>query len=214
MLGLMYLCSAALYVALIFFVVRWAWRSGRTSGGSKVRGASFGAIGFLAVYLPVFWNLVPTIFVHRYYCERDAGLFVQMQADKWYANNQAKVELINKLPRNLREATSPTILLPDGFSRFTHFNDLLASDFKSEQLPAWSVDLRRQTWRTVDARTGAILASVIDYQTGRETDLRFWLRNSTCFNRRSFVDAREGLAALLPLDKLFAYESVLKGEKK
>jgi hypothetical protein len=213
MLGLMYLGAAALYLALMFFVVLWAWRIGRANGGSRLKGAGFGLVGFLVVYLPVFWNLVPTVLVHRHYCEKDAGFFVQMPADQWHATHESEVELINKLSRNLREATSPTTLLPGGSGRSTHFNGLLASDFKSERLSTWSVDLRRLTWRTVDARTGAVLATVVDYQTGPAPDMRFWVRRPSCFVRPPVGSGQER-RALLPLDRLFAHDRTLRGEKR
>ncbi len=213
MFGLMYLGAAALYLAVMFFVVRWAWRKGRANSGSKIQGATFGIVGLLIICLPVFWNLIPTTLVHRYYCEMDAGFFPQVPAEKWKSMHESEVALINQLPRNLREATSPTALLPAGFSRSTYFGDLLASDFKSEQIATWSVDLRRLTWRTVDVKTGAVLASVVDYQTGRETDMRFWARNPSCFVR-SPVGVGQEPKVLLPLDKFFAYDNALRGENK
>jgi hypothetical protein len=48
MLGLMVLGAAALYLALMFFVVRWAWRRGRASGGSLLKASVFSVIGMAA----------------------------------------------------------------------------------------------------------------------------------------------------------------------
>lgn len=39
---------------------------------------------FLLVYLPVFWDWIPTVVVHKYYCETEAGFWVYKTVDdRW-----------------------------------------------------------------------------------------------------------------------------------
>jgi hypothetical protein len=76
MIGLMLLGAGALYFGLMFFVMRGAWRAGRSEGGSVLQGLAFAFAGFLLVYLPIFWNHIPVLLEHRARCAKDAGFKV------------------------------------------------------------------------------------------------------------------------------------------
>jgi hypothetical protein len=85
MIGLMYLLALLLYLALSIAVVvavgRWAKRSG------KKRWAWMSGAG-LVMYLLVFWDLVPTIVMHRYLCSTYAGVTVHKTPEAWLAENR------------------------------------------------------------------------------------------------------------------------------
>lgn len=211
MLGLTYAGAFALYTALLFVVVRWAWRKGRSNAGGTARGIGFAVLAFLCVFLPVFWNLIPTLLVHRYYCARDAGFAVRVPAEQWRVQHRQEIETVNRLPRDRREATSSSQTLPDGFARFTYFGGLLASDFKAEPVEGWGISVRRLTWRKVDAVTGMPLATATDYQTG-DNDIRFWLNAPGCVQNPP-TKLGEQPQFLTPLDRLASYDRQLTGAK-
>jgi len=85
MIGLMYLLALLLYLALSIAVVvaigRWAKRSG------KKRWAWMSGAG-VVMYLLVFWDLVPTIVMHRYLCSTYAGMTIHKTPEAWLAENR------------------------------------------------------------------------------------------------------------------------------
>lgn len=85
MIGLMYLLALLLYLALSIAVVvavgRWATRSG------KKRWAWMSGAG-AGMYLLVFWDLVPTIVMHRYLCNTYAGMTIHKTPEVWLAENR------------------------------------------------------------------------------------------------------------------------------
>jgi hypothetical protein len=87
MIGLMYLLALLLYLALSVAVVvtvgRWAKRSG------KRRWAWMTGAGTV-MYLLVFWDLVPTIVVHRYLCSTYAGMTIHKTPEVWLAENRGR----------------------------------------------------------------------------------------------------------------------------
>lgn len=211
MFGLMVLGAAALYLALMCFVVRWAWLKGRASGGSLLKASGFAVVGFLVVYLPVFWQLLPTLILYSHYCRKDAGFWARVPAQQWLAAHDAQVREANALPRQQREMTSKSMNLPDGFSRSVYFNGLLTSDFKSERLDAWGGIVNRLTWRTADAASGEVLAVAIDYRSGYG-DLRSWLNAESCVSRPP-VAVGELVKPITSLDHKQHYDRILQGEK-
>ncbi len=122
MLSLMYLGGALLYLVLMFVVVRGAWRIGRRDNGSVWRGASFAAGGFLLVYLPVFWNQVPTALSFRNACERDAGFIAFVEPKGWIDSHQ---KLIQELRGIDPEATSRSQKTSSGASRYMYMGGFL-----------------------------------------------------------------------------------------
>jgi hypothetical protein len=211
MFGLMVLGSAALYLGLMFWVVRWAWRKGRANGGSVARAAMFAFVGFLAVYLPVFWNHVPVLLAHRSMCAKDAGFTAFVPAEQWRAEHAAQVKVALALPREQREKTLSSARLPDGFTRDVHFNGLLTSDLKAETFLAWGVSITRAASRRVDQQSGVVLATAVDYSIGTQDDLRMWLRKSSCVARPPYV-AGQPAEPVQPFDFLVVYSHRLKGE--
>jgi hypothetical protein len=210
MMGLLYLAAAAVYLTLMFFVVRWAWRKGRSGGGSMAKASAFAFVGFLAVYLPVFWNHIPTVLTHRSMCAKEAGFKALVPAEQWRAQHAAAVDAVRQLPRDKREKTSSEYQGPDGFRRFTYFGGLLANDFKGEAFGGWGIEVDRTTFRIVDAATAEVLATSTDFRTGKQSDLRFWLYRDGCVQRTSFKVGQPD-PPVTPRDHLFFYDNQLQG---
>ena len=212
MFGLMVFGAAAPYLGLMLWVVIWAWRKGRASGGSALRGMAFAAVGFLIVYLPVFWNHLPTLVVRNHYCAKDAGFVAHVPAEQWLAEHAEQVSATNALPRIQRERTLSSTALPDGFKRDIHFNGLLAHEWKVETIQAWGASVRRRTSRIVDARNGKLLATATDYMTGEAEDLRMWLNTDSCVARPTGQVGQPDTPSQ-PFDFLTFYASTLKGQQ-
>ena len=181
--GLLYLIAAALYFWLMYAAVRWAWRKGHVGGGSRGRAIAFATAAFLAVYLPLFWGLIPTVLVHRHFCAKDAGFTAYVDAKQWHAKNFDKVAAVNVLPRAERERSQAVGATVDGFVRYATHGGLLLQDFKSERIDIPGLTVRRSSWRVADARVNEVIAMAVDYSTGNREDVRMWLHREGCTSR-------------------------------
>lgn len=80
MIGLLYIVFFGLYLWLsvkaVKFASRWAERHGRSP-------RLWGFIAGLAMYSLVFWDLIPTLALHRYYCASDAGFTLYQPLEQW-----------------------------------------------------------------------------------------------------------------------------------
>lgn len=120
MLGLVVLFVIGAYLIISALVVwlaaRWAKKLGR-------RGWVWGGLAAFAMYNLVFWDLIPTLAMHKYYCATEAGFWVYKTPERWTKENpgvrealkeslapdrvtykQTKKSLVEKLPANTRRS--------------------------------------------------------------------------------------------------------------
>lgn len=202
MFGLMIFGAAALYLSLMFFVVRWAWRKGRANGGSALKATLFALLGFLLVYLPVFWNHIPVLLAHRSMCAKDAGFKAYVMPDQWIAQNQAR---LSKLMRSDIDKMSERRDLPDGFSRYEHSGGLLATEEKTTKEHFLGVTVLRIEDRVRDVMTGDVITTYVDYRVGDREDIRLWFGGFGCIPEGSPDDPSD-------LRQRF-YSQILEGVK-
>lgn len=179
MIGLMYLGAAALYLTLMFFVVRWAWHKGRSDGGSSMKAGGFAALGLLAVCLPPFWNWIPVVLTHRSLCSKDAGFTAYVTPEQWGAQNRDQFAQLVGL--DLEALILPKEHLASGYSRLKFFGGLLATDERATVWNAWGVQFYRGERLVVDVRTGTVLTRSVGYSAGSREDVRLWLPQLGCF---------------------------------
>lgn len=129
MIGLAYLALGALYVVAMVCLVGWAWRQGRKLNRSVAIACA--TLAFLSLYLPVFWDFIPTIIAHRYYCAKDAGIVMVKDPRQWASEHAAETDALrisfwdpNK-PQSLKIAV--------GWER-TFINRRVAEDDRRKQM--------------------------------------------------------------------------------
>jgi len=86
-----------LIVITFLVIVPMAVRYAKKHGRSKWR---WGIGAFLLVYLPIFWDWIPTVVVHKYYCEKEAGFWVYKTLDQWKAENPGVMKGLVSYNRN------------------------------------------------------------------------------------------------------------------
>ncbi len=214
MFGLVVLAGAALYLGLMFVTVRFAWRQGLASGGARRKAFCYAAVAFLIVYLPVFWDHIPTLAVHRYHCAKDAGFTAYVEAKNWHAENAKAVAMVNRLPSREREGAGQAVRTSDGFDRYAVFGGLVHADYRSVQVGWEGLPVWRSEHRISDAHTGETLAKAVDYSSGYGTTegLRWWLRRSSCVTSR-LTAVGETNKPVEPQHILHLYKRNLLGEK-
>jgi hypothetical protein len=104
-MGLVVLLVILLYFALLVGATIATYYVGKKRGW-PVRRCRLAATGaFLLIFLPVFWDWLPTVWLHSYYCDRYAGLAVYRTPEQWKeANpNVAQTLASRKLPPQVGE---------------------------------------------------------------------------------------------------------------
>ncbi len=95
MLGLVVLLLIGAYLLVSALVVwlaaRWAKKRGR-------RGWVWGGVAALVMYNLVFWDWIPTVAMHKYYCATEAGFWVYKTPEQWAKENPGVLETLEPWP--------------------------------------------------------------------------------------------------------------------
>lgn len=175
MFGLVVLGAIGLYLLISVLVVRWAIRHARANGKS-VKGWGWGAA--LVMYLLVFWDWIPTVAVHQYYCAADSGFWVYKTLDQWKAENPGVMETLVAQRAIERMPYGDLQTLDERFAIETH---------RRTPIPLLSTEIAERS--LVDRKTGAVLAKGIDVGSGYGNlavgadswqAYKFWLRQKPC----------------------------------
>ncbi len=91
MLGLVVLFVIGLYLAISALVV---WLAARWAKKRRRRGWVWGGIAAFAMYNLVFWDLIPTLVMHKYYCATEAGFWLYKTPEQWVKENPGVMETL------------------------------------------------------------------------------------------------------------------------
>lgn len=94
MIGLIILIVGVIYCAVLVVATRAAYRWAKSKGFSKAKCWLAAMGGFLALYLPVFWDHIPTLIAHQYYCATEAGFWVYKTPEQWRKENPGVAETL------------------------------------------------------------------------------------------------------------------------
>jgi len=179
-IGLVILIGGLIYVALIVLVTRWAYRWAKGKGFSRGQCLGSAAFGFLVVYLPVFWDHVPTLVTYEYFCATEAGFWEYKTIDQWKMEN----------PNTAGSLVSPKVAAfirrgdKDNYADTHHINQRF--DWIKKKSGPLAVNLWRWEEAVVDSMNGKVVASSIDFSTGDGSigwatwPLKFWLKLGYC----------------------------------
>jgi hypothetical protein len=84
MLGLMVLLAIGLYFVILMVATYWGYRFFKNR--SRKSAIYSGTTVFLAIFLPVFWDWIPTIIAHDYYCKQ-TGVTEFKPVEQWKKEN-------------------------------------------------------------------------------------------------------------------------------
>ena len=156
------------FLVVVPLAVRYAKKHGR----SKWR---WGIGAFLIIYLPIFWDWIPTVVVHKYYCAKEAGFWVYKTLDQWKVENPGVMEglVANKVAIQRvgnDENHIDTVISNQRFNLVNERQQLIAL------LPVYGF-----TMKVVDSENGEVLARYSDSSSGTgRNSLKFWMRVQGC----------------------------------
>lgn len=177
MFGLIVLVVIGLYLLISVGVVRWAISYAKKNGKSAKRWGWGAALG---MYMLVFWDWIPTVVAHKYYCATEAGFWVYKSVDQWKKENPGVMEglVANKGAQSTREGNmdnfTDTYFLNERINKVVKFHGkFLFNRWRHEE-------------EVIDTKTNEVLARYVDFYTaqmrggGGWSGWKFWLHNSHC----------------------------------
>lgn len=180
-MGIVIFGAMALYLLISIGVVVWAISFARKRGKSAKRWG-FGAV--LVMYLIPFWDWIPTVVSHKYYCATESGFWAYKTVDQWGAENPGVLE-------TLRFNTNVVPVRQGNMRNYTdtyRVNDRISWTIKLDGpffLHRW-----RHEQQLLDEKTGDVLARYIDFSTSQVqrqagwTGWKFWLDDKHCTGGR------------------------------
>ena len=175
-MGLVILGALALYFLISIGVVSWA------IGHAKKKGLSVKKWGWgaaLVMYLIPFWDWIPTVATHQYYCAKDSGFWVYKTLEQWKAENPGVMETLTTKRVWQHDDTSGGDVV--------HINQRFDLIYQKEG--EFFSRLWRRERQLVDTKTKDVVARYVDFSTGSgniggEPELRFWLHSDFCLGGR------------------------------
>lgn len=178
-MGLVIVVVLALYLLISIAVVIGAIRYAKKTGKSTKRWG-WGAV--LIMYLIPFWDWLPTVAVHQYYCATEAGFWQYKTVDQWKVENPGVMEALTAktiIVADRRERTGE-----DNWKSIYFLNDRFEQSFEHKG------PMHLHNWRTeatlTDSRSREILVRTVDFYTaqtragGGWRGWKFWLAMDHC----------------------------------
>lgn len=176
-MGLVILAVLGFYMLVSIGVVKWAIRHAHSHGRSVWR---WGGAAALVMYLIPFWDWIPTVVGHKYYCEKEAGFWIYKTLDQWKAENPGVMETLVSQDRSPYTRHGDIKNYTDTYFLNQRFK-LVATKTGPFALKRW-----RREEIIVDKKTNDVLARYVDFSVGNgnvggEADLpKFWLHRDYC----------------------------------
>jgi hypothetical protein len=158
MIGLIVAAVAATYLILWIVVVTITYKVVRRRGGTRKTAWYAAGLAFLIMYLIPFWDWLPTVAAHRYYCWKDSGFTVYKTLDQWKQENPGVAETLT-----WKDRSDLTIDPRDGIQT-VFLNQRFTWETRHFALPLLPVRIRE--YRLVDRKTNGVLARAVDVPTG------------------------------------------------
>lgn len=175
-MGLVILLFVLAYLAVLIGAPMLAYGLAARRGWQKSRRRLVAVVPFLVIFLPMFWDWLPTIWLHSYYCDKYSGLTVNKTPEQWKQANPGVAETLVRLQKPLQVGAWPK------YSRA--LNQRLRLDIEAREMALW---LRESERRVVDEKTGETLARLVDFSTGQSVrrfdhfrDIKIWMHRESC----------------------------------
>jgi hypothetical protein len=175
-MGAVILLVVLAYLAVLIGAPMIGYRLAARSGWQKSRRRLVALVVFLAIFLPMFWDWLPTVWLHSYYCEKYGGLTVNKTPQQWAQANPGALERITRPEGSLQTGAWPKYSMK--------LSERFRLDIESREK---ALSLREHDERIVDVKTEEVLVRLVDFSTGEGLrrlanfrDIKIWMHRGSC----------------------------------
>lgn len=164
-MGFVIVVAMGLYLLLSIGVVAWAVNYAKKHNKSAKRWGWSAALG---MYLLVFWDWIPTVLIHKYYCATEAGFWEYKTPEQWKVETPRVMEtlVVNKGAPSKREGNM------ESYTDTYFLNQRINWVVKRHGKFLFNRWLHEQS--VVDAKTGEVLAKYVDFSTSQISPQAGW----------------------------------------
>lgn len=165
-MGFVIFVAMGLYLLISLGVVAWAIVYAKKHGKSAKK---WGWGAALVMYLIPFWDWLPTVATHQYYCAKDSGFWVYKTVDQWKAENPGVMETLVAQLSIQPTSDGDLQTMDERFAIETH---------RRKPIPFLHTSISERL--LVDRKTGEVLAKGVDVGSGVGNmatggGFKFWL---------------------------------------
>lgn len=188
-MGAVILPLMGIYLLLLIVGTAYGWRWAKRRGYSTIKRVLCAFGGFLIVYLPLMWDWIPTELAHRYYCKKEAGLWIYKTLDQWKAENPGVYETL-VVDDKSSSRVGDDINYEDIIRLNQRINNSLTRKKLSSVFPIF-----RKTYMIIDTKNNEVLGKYINISYGYPGSLalggsseegiykyKFWMSQPYCVN--------------------------------
>lgn len=157
MIGLIIYLVIGVYLCLWAAVVVFSYRMTFKASQSKKKAFSVAIVFFLIMYLIPFWDLIPTLVMHKYYCSTQAGFWVYKTPDEWVTENSDIANTLKNYDKSNIES------LGNNRQKY-HINERFVEEINRSIEVFHAVSRTEKTLR--DKKTNQVLAKRTDFFFG------------------------------------------------
>jgi len=181
MFGLAVVGVFFIYLLLCAGVVGWAVKAARKRG---IKGWKWGVPAALFMYLIVFWDHIPTLLLHHYYCATKAGYWVYKSPEQWKKENPGVAETLTWV----QEGEGYFVDIPLGTTDFNGvYRQQLNERFvrQTTGIKNTLFPLTINTTEIKDIATGSVVVKMVTVTSGYGAfsvggSWKFWVGSRSC----------------------------------
>jgi hypothetical protein len=176
-MGLILLPLFALYVLISIIIVICAIIFAKKR---KKNVFLWGGVAAFIMYNLVFWDWIPTVAVHKYYCSTQAGFWIYKSLDQWKAENPGVIETLTPYKGKQLDRIGDMKNYKDTYHLNQRF-DLIVKHNGKYFINRW-----RHEQEIIDTKNNEVLARYIDFSTSQEriqagwAGWKLWLASQHC----------------------------------
>lgn len=204
MIGLLYFLFFTVYLIGSIWVIRIAYRFAKSR---YKRGWVGGWLAAFVMYNLVFWDWIPVLLMHKYYCATEAGFWVYKTPEQWVKEHP---EVVGQDWSDQSKWKYETL---NGSYEYNISRNWIASSVYEEVTQTENVAhaINKSEEKIVDAKSGQVLVKSVNFHRGSSFhvwagEYKLWL--SEPFSSCS-LEARDGVS-----QELFKLIKLVKGGKQ
>lgn len=178
MLGLAFMFVGVIYIAISVWLIKLAMRQAEKRGIARWKWGV--PVGFV-MYLLIFWDHIPTLVAHQYYCKTEAGFTVYKTLDEWKQENPGVAETLTyeDKVKSSRKNNKIIYYMNERFDSIRSKDSIFLSvvRFKSQIIDKKNSDILAEY---AFFRSGGAFQNANDF-----TDYKIWLANTACDSHRN-----------------------------